>query len=65
MSIVGIDVKPSAVLIERDELLKREAALKEENKKLNEKIQNLNDQIEHRYLKGDFDVRQTKILHLK
>ena len=45
--------------------MRREAALTSENKKLQEKIQYLNDQLEYRHLKGDFDPRQTKIIHLK
>lgn len=45
--------------------MRREAALTSENKKLQERIQYLNDQLEYRHLKGDFDPRQTKIIHLK
>ncbi len=53
------------MLIEREDLQKREAVLKEENKKLSERIQYLNDQLEYHHLKGDFNPRQTKIIHLK
>lgn len=48
-----------------EEFQKKEALLKEENKKLLEKVQYLSDQLEYRNLKGDFDPRQTKIIHLK
>ncbi|XKL63000.1 hypothetical protein PGB90_005364 [Kerria lacca] len=44
---------------------KKEVAFKEEIKLLLEKIKYLNDQLEYRNLKGDFDPRQTKIIHLK
>ncbi|XP_065212117.1 mitotic spindle assembly checkpoint protein MAD1 [Planococcus citri] len=62
---VVTDTKPSALLIERDDLLQRERLLREENKKLREKVEHLSDQLEYRHLKGDFDPRQTKIIHLK
>ena len=45
--------------------VKEQDTLKEENKKLQEKIQQLSDQLEYRNLKGDFDPRQTKIIHFK
>lgn len=60
---VGVNSRQSTTEIE--ELLKKEALLKDENKKLLEKVQYLSDQLEYRNLKGDFDPRQTKILHLK
>lgn len=64
-SFSGMNAKSSAIVIERDDLLRKETILKEENKKLKEKVQHLSDQLEYRHLKGDFDPRQTKIIHLK
>lgn len=49
----------------RDDLIRKKNSLEEENKKLQEKVQYLSDQLEYRHLKGDFDPRQTKIIHLK
>ncbi|XP_075224766.1 mitotic arrest-deficient 1 [Lycorma delicatula] len=48
----------SKLKVERDALLK-------EKEELTKKIEELNDQLEYRALKGDFDIRQTKILHLR
>lgn len=62
---VGLFNKNPTADYEKEELPKRELALKEENKILLEKVQQLSDQLEYRTLKGDFDPRQTKVIHLK
>ena len=61
---VGVLSKGQLNVTEREDSSKYEA-LKEENRKLQEKIQQLSDQLEYRTLKGDFDPRQTKIIHFK
>ncbi|CAH0387870.1 unnamed protein product [Bemisia tabaci] len=54
-----------ALLKEKEQLLKTEEQLKLEKQRLLSEIEELKIQMEYRALKGDFDTRDTKILHLK
>ncbi|KAL1450732.1 hypothetical protein WDU94_003061 [Cyamophila willieti] len=57
------DVK--RLVTERDELLKEKEELLKKEKALTDKVEHLNYQMEWRALKGDFDIRETKVLKLK
>uniref|UniRef100_A0A8D9FEQ8 Mitotic spindle assembly checkpoint protein MAD1 n=2 Tax=Cacopsylla melanoneura TaxID=428564 RepID=A0A8D9FEQ8_9HEMI len=50
---------------ERDELLKEKEELVKKEKELTDKVEHLNYQMEWRALKGDFDIRETKVLKLR
>lgn len=50
---------------EKNKLLKDKEELIYKCKLLEDKCIDLNDQIDHRALKGDFNLRETKILHFK
>ncbi|KAI5717465.1 hypothetical protein M8J77_006298 [Diaphorina citri] len=50
---------------ERDDLLREKEELLKREKELKEKVDHLTYQMEWRALKGDFDIRETKVLRLK
>ncbi|XP_050537528.1 mitotic spindle assembly checkpoint protein MAD1 isoform X3 [Daktulosphaira vitifoliae] len=50
---------------EKTALLKEKEELINKCKQLEEKCVDLRDQIDHRALKGDFNLRETKVLHFK
>lgn len=50
---------------EKSALLKEKEELVMKCKQLEDKCSDLKDQIDHRALKGDFNLRETKILHYK
>lgn len=50
---------------EKNVLLKDREELINKCKELENKCSDLKDQIDHRALKGDFDLRETKVLHYK
>ncbi|KAI5695276.1 hypothetical protein M8J75_013869 [Diaphorina citri] len=50
---------------ERDDLLREKDELLKREKELKEKVDHLTYQMEWRALKGDFDIRETKVLRLK
>lgn len=50
---------------EKNLLLKEKEELINKYKQLEAKCIDLNDQIDHRALKGDFNLKETKVLHFK
>lgn len=50
---------------EKNLLLKEKEELANKYKQLEAKCIDLNDQIDHRALKGDFNLKETKVLHFK
>lgn len=50
---------------EKHLLLKEKEELINKCKQLEDKCTNLSDQMEHRSLKGDFNLRETKVIHFK
>lgn len=50
---------------EKNLLLKEKEELINKCKQLEEKCIDLNDQMDHRALKGDFNLKETKVLHYK
>lgn len=50
---------------EKSALLKEKEELLIKCKQLEDKCIDLNDQIDHRALKGDFNLKETKVLHFK